>query len=298
MCLGPAVSQAAPRPEGGGGSGAPAALVEDLTRQGDRLFNAGQYQAALAEYQKALAAARERRLAQEECNLLNNLAAVFMAQGQHESFHRAFAQARDCQWNKEKAAPVLPAARPTGGNLLVNGGFEGGLTHPWGTGHYESAGGKSRFGIWWNSMNALAFMKIDTDQSHSGNKSLRITSYSPPQPHVFTTTSQRIAGLKPNTVYRLSLYAKAENLKRGILVITDAAWGKRQVLAPAGTYDWKECRGTVNIGHNDYIDVRLVLEDTGTVWLDDLVVEEEKDPSGARGPAPKGGKPLRPGSIS
>jgi CHAT domain-containing protein/tetratricopeptide (TPR) repeat protein len=268
MWPGPAPLLAAPGPEGGNPSGTPAPSLERLTRTGDRLFNAGQYDAALAEYQKALALARERRQPQAECNLLNNLAAVYMAQGNLELFQRAFAQARDCQWQRQQTAPA-PAARPAGGNLLVNGGFEEGLAHPWGTGHYESLQGKSRFGIWWNSMNARAFMKIDTDQSHSGEKSLRITNYSPAQPH----------GLKPNTVYRLSLYAKADNLRGGISVITDAAWGKRLILVPPGTYDWKHCRGSVNIGHNDYIDLRLVSEHPGTAWLDDLAVEEELDPA-------------------
>jgi CHAT domain-containing protein/tetratricopeptide (TPR) repeat protein len=232
----------------------------------------------MAEYQKALTLARERRHPQAECNLLNNLAAVYMAQGNLEQFQRAFAQARDCLWAKPQTASA-PAARLAGGNLLVNGGFEEGLAFPWGTGHYESLQGKSRFGVWWNSMAARAFMKIDTDQSHSGGKSLRITNYSAAQPHVFTTTSQRLTGLKPNTVYRLSLYARADNLKRGILVITDAGWGKRLLLVPPGTYDWKHCTGSVNIGHNDYIDLRLVSEDTGTAWLDDLAVAEELDPN-------------------
>jgi CHAT domain-containing protein len=276
--LGPDSLQSAPRPERGSPQGPPPAPLEQMTCTGDRLFNAGQYDAAVVEYQKALALARERRQPQAECNLLNNLAAVYLAQGNLEQFHRAFAQAQDCQRLRQQTAPA-PAARPAGGNLLVNGGFEDGLAYPWGTGHYESLQGKSRFGVWWNSMNARAFMKIDTDQSHSGRKSLRITNYSPAQPHVFTTTSQRLAGLKPNTVYRLSLYAKADNLKRGILVITDAAWGKRLLLVPPGTYDWKLCTGSVNIGHNDYIDLRLVSEDTGTAWLDDLAVEEELDPN-------------------
>lgn len=253
--------------------------VTHLIRQGDQRFNAGRYADALADYQRALLKARERGRTGEECEILNNLAAAFMAQGELENFHRAFAQARQCTWSEEKAR-TAGLIRPTSGNLLVNHGFEEGLTRPWGTGHYEAAQGKTRFGVWWNSMNARAFMKIDTDQRHSGEKSLRITSYSPAKPHVFVTTSQRITGLQPNTIYRISLYARAENLSRGASFTVDAAWSKRPLVLPPGTYDWTPFHATINIGHNDYIDLRIILEDTGSVWLDDLVVEREAEPSG------------------
>lgn len=253
--------------------------LEKLVRRGDRRFNTADYGGAIEDYRKALLQARKSRLAREECELLNNMAATFMAQNNLEDFHRAFAQTRECKWGLEKVRKAQ-VARPGPGNLLVNGGFEAGLVHPWGTGHYETVQGKSHFGIWWNSMNARAFMKLDSDQRHSGRRSLRITNYSPPQPHVFTTTSQRLKGLKPNTVYRLSLYAKADNLKGGAFFTVDAAWTKRFLTLLPGTYGWTHFSGSVNIGHNDYIDVRLILGDPGTLWVDELVVEVEQDPTG------------------
>jgi len=276
---GPAPARAAAPKAAQARAARPDAALEELIRQGDRRFNAGDYGGALEDYRKALLQAQERRLALEACELQNNMAAVYMAQGDLENFRRAFAQARDCKWALEKTR-VAQVARPTSGNLLINGGFEDGLIHPWGTGHYETEQGKSRFGIWWNSMNARAFMKLDTDRRHSGQRSLRVTNYSPPQAHVFTTTSQRLTGLKPNTVYRLSLYAKAENLKGGATFRVDAAWTKLVLALPPGAYGWTHFTGAVNIGHNDYIDLRLILENTGTVWIDDLVLEEEKDPTG------------------
>ena len=42
---------------------------------------------------------------------------------------------------------------------------------------------------------------------------------------------------------------------------------------PPGTYDWQFYEAVINIGHNDYIDLRLLHQNTGTVWLDDLRVE-------------------------
>jgi len=279
LASGPVLAQSLAPPGGKGSPPGSGSEIEPLIRQGDQRFNAGRYGEALGDYQKALLKARERGRTGEECEILNNMAAVFMAQGEVENFHRAFAQARECRQpgDQSTAAGLI---RPTSGNLLLNSGFEEGLAHPWGTGHYETSQGKSRFGVWWNSLNARAFIKIDTDQRHSGEKSLRITSYSPGKPHVFVTTSQRITGLQPNTIYRISLYARAQNLSRGAIFTVDAAWGKRPLTLPPGTYNWTPFSATINIGHNDYIDLRIILEDTGSVWLDDLVVEIEKEPTG------------------
>jgi len=102
-------------------------------------------------------------------------------------------------------------------------------------------------------------MKIDQDQRHSGRRSLRITNYSPTAPHVFTTISQRIAGLKPNNIYRVTYWAKAQDLAPGAVSFAiDAAWVKRLPTLPSGTYDWQLFSSTVNIGHNDYIDFRIL----------------------------------------
>ncbi len=284
---GPVLAQSSAPPSGKGSPPGSSSEIESLIRQGDQRFNLGRYADALSDYQKALLKARQPGHPGAECEILNNIAAVFMAQGEMENFHRAFAQARACQWSGEKS-PAAGLIRPTSGNLLLNSGFEDGLAHPWGTGHYETSQGQSRFGVWWNSMNARAFMKIDTDQRHSGKNSLRITSYSPVQPHVFVTTSQRLTGLQPNTIYRISLFAKAENLSRGVSFAVDAAWGKRPLALPPGTYNWTPFSATINIGHNDYIDLRLILEDTGSVWLDDLVVEMANDPTGLQAQLQKG----------
>jgi CHAT domain-containing protein len=253
--------------------------IQRLTRQGDQFFNRDEYDTALKYYEQAFQLAGQASRTKDQCELLNDMAAVYMARGDLMNFQRFFALAKECSRGLSKPETASATKSPPG-NLLVNGGFEDGLKHPWGTGHYEAASGKTGFGLWWNSNNARAFMKIDTDERHSGEKSLRVTNYSPGAPHVFTTTSQRISGLTPNTVYRVSLYAKARNLSPGVSFAVDAAWGKRVLSLPAGTYDWRHFSGTINIGHNDYIDLRLIHENTGTLWLDDLVVEPETESGG------------------
>jgi CHAT domain-containing protein/predicted negative regulator of RcsB-dependent stress response len=253
--------------------------IEHLTRQGDQYFNRDEYDTALNYYEQALQKARQAKGTKDQCELLNDMAAVCMARGDLKNFQHLFALTKECIQSLEKP-DTTSGTRSSPGNLLVNGGFEDGLNHPWGTGHYEADSGKTRFGIWWNSNHARAFMKIDTDERHSGKKSLRVTNNSPATPHVFTTTSQRISGLTPNTVYRVSLYAKARNLSPGVSFAVDAAWGKRVLSLPAGTYDWRHFSSTINIGHNNYIDLRLIQENTGTLWIDDLVVEPETEAGG------------------
>ncbi|GAK59048.1 TPR repeat protein [Candidatus Vecturithrix granuli] len=246
--------------------------VGDMIRQGDQSFNRGDYRQALKLYQQAAAQVGAQSALFAE--IVNNMAAVNMAQGDLQAFYQNFTRAKEL---KQRLVPKLAAhavSRPTDKNLLINGGFEDGLIFPWGTGHYESMDGKFQFGLWWNSMNANAFMKVDTAETYSGVKSLQITNYSPSASHVFTTLSQRITGLQPNRVYKISCYVKANDVPpSAVLVIVDAAWAKRFAL-PSGTYEWQPFSVTVNIGHNDYIDFRIVHQSTGSVWFDDIIVEE------------------------
>lgn len=242
---------------------------EDLIHQGDRAFNQGDYPQAAARYEQARQVASRAKRADLLCELANDQAALALARDNLAEFQRRFAQTTRC------LRAEVPSSPTGGGNLLVNGGFEEGLRAPWGSGHYEDSAGKNAFGVWWNSMNARAFMKIDRDRPASGCCALRVTNYSPLAPHVFTTTSQRIVGLKPNGLYLVSLRARAENLARGaVSFAVDAGWGKRLLALPEGTWDWRSFNGVVNIGHNDYIDLRLIHQNTGTLWLDDIEVTE------------------------
>ena len=243
--------------------------VEAVIQHGDVLFNQADYAGARKRYQHALKQVRDDPARRSSvCELKQNLAAVYQAEGDGGRFYTLFKEADRC--TRELDVRLAGQA----GNLLIGGDFEDGLVPPWGTGHYEYSGGETAFGIWWNSLNARAFMKTDTDRPHGGRRALRITNYSPAAPHVFTTTSQRIRGLKPNTVYQVTLAIKAQNLSPGaVFFVVDAAWTKALPSVPAGTYDWQPYSATINIGHNDYIDFRVIQVNTGTVWLDDIVVQ-------------------------
>lgn len=249
--------------------------VEHIILQGDQLFNQGNYPQALALYQKA--AKQVDKQSPLYAELVNNMAAVNMAQGDLLTFCQNYALAKELK----QSLVAKTVVQKTDKNLLINGNFEDGLIFPWGTGHWERMDGEHRFGLWWNSENARAFMKIDTAEKHSGDKALQIVNYSPLAPNVFTTTSQRIAGLQPNTVYEISCYLKAKDLVPGAVQFTvDAGWEKR-IGIPPGTYNWQPFTITVNIGHNNCIDFRIIHQNTGTVWLDDIAIEEVTAPEEA-----------------
>ena len=244
---------------------------EDLIQTGDRHFNQGDYKVAFDLYRQVYDQLENvRPIPPLLTEVINNMGAVYIAKDDYSKFFRYFSAAR-----KLKQGFVGRTVERSKDNLLVNGGFEQGLIFPWGTGHYERSDGKFRNGAWWNSKNARAFMKIDADVIYSGKRSLQITNYSPTAPHVFTTLSQRIAPLEPNTTYKISCFVKAENLKpRAVGFTIDAAWTKRPRALPGGTYNWQAYSDTINIGHNNYIDFRILHLDTGTIWLDDIVIEK------------------------
>ena len=249
--------------------------LEDEIRTADQSFNRGDTAQALAIYRRVQRTLEQNNLIDPlRSEVINNIAAAHLVEGNLSEFRKSFALAKSLKQELGKQASLQKTPKSPG-QLLINGGFEEGLIFPWGTGHYERSEGRFGFGVWWNSANARAFMKIDQDEKHSGRRSLRITNYSPTAPHVFTTVSQRIAGLKPNTIYRVSYWAKAQDLApSAVSFAIDAAWVKRLPNLPSGTYDWQVFSSTINIGHNDYIDFRILHQNTGTVWLDDMEIRE------------------------
>lgn len=150
---------------------------------------------------------------------------------------------------------------------LENGGFEEGIKFPWGTGLY------SDYGVWWNSMNCQSVAEIDSWNSRSGRYSLHIVNLSPRHPHVFGNMSQRIS-IEPKRRYLISLWAKAKDLASASAVNTpvDPGWFIRPIQLPAGTFDWTQFQGEFSLDAN-YADIRILIEDTGEVWIDDIEVK-------------------------
>lgn len=231
-------------------------------READRAFSRGDFQKAAALFsgiaQRSRASLDLRSLAQA----LEGLAAVYLSESNDGAFRGTMNEINTIKRG-------LAASGRASENLLCDGGFEEGLVPPWGTGNYEM--GNFNFGIFWNSSNCRSFAKIETAVVHSGERSLRITNFSSPQPHFFGTTAQRVRNIIPNTVYEISLWAKAEGLDNGAVGIAlDPGWNVRPIALPGGTWDWKKFTVQVNSQDLNFIDFRIIHQARGSVWFDDI----------------------------
>jgi hypothetical protein len=184
-------------------------------------------------------------------------------------------------WNKifHKDTPSqTPVTLVDKENLLRNGGFEEDFNF-WGTGYYETDVYHGSLGIFWAARVGMPkeAMKIadirgdiDSDIHKSGSKSFKITNNSPLEAHIYGSMSQRITGLMKNTDYIASFWVKTERAGRGTFdITTDLEWLKRKYIE-AGTYDWKEFSQVFNTGDNTFVDFRIISEEPGTVWVDDM----------------------------
>lgn len=129
------------------------------------------------------------------------------------------------------------------------------------------------YGIWWNSRHAKssATKKILSD----GNSSLYIVNKSGRSPHVYGTTAQRIKTSKGKR-YQISFWGSARNLaSNGALnIAVDPQWRVRPVKMEAGSYNFKKFSGTFT-AKADYIDLRIIMEDRGEVWITKMTMQEK-----------------------
>ena len=158
-------------------------------------------------------------------------------------------------------------------NLVLNGGFEQELDH-WGTGYYETDAYRGKLGTFWASRlgDEIADVRgdVDSEVHHCGAKSFKITNNQTFMPNLYGSMSQRITGLLPNTDYLAAVWVKAERAgKRTLEITTDLEWKGRLTIEP-GTYGWRRYTQVFNTGDSTYVDFRILSEDPGTVWIDDL----------------------------
>jgi hypothetical protein len=158
--------------------------------------------------------------------------------------------------------PILQVA-------LLNGDFELGLSTYWGRGPYKPTGGLAAWLVFGDCRTSA---DVTNTTCHGGVASLRIRNDSPRALGVFALTEQTVA-LTPGTRYRVSVWAKTENLTADGLVIRVACKDTREAVSlPTGTYDWKSLSGDFTADAS-VATVSIVSQNTGTIWLDDLRIE-------------------------
>ena len=70
--------------------------------------------------------------------------------------------------------------------------------------------------------------------------------------------------------YCLRFWGRGQNLgvPTSLTVTWERSWASR-ISLPPGTFDWQEFSSTF-VAEADAIDIRLITENTGTVWVDDF----------------------------
>lgn len=232
----------------------------------DRALDRGDLEAAARGYAACAADARARGNEADRARALEGQAAVLLLRGDDRGFRETMATVATLR-------RALPSPAAVGG-LVGEGGFERGLVPPWGTGHYES--GNFNFGIWWNSSTCRSFAKMDSAVVHAGRASLRITNLTPGGPNLFGTTAQRIRAVKPNTLYEVTLWARADGLAHdgAVQILVDPGWHMRPLSLPKGTWEWRRFQAQFDSGDLSFMDLRILSQAPGTVWLDDLTLRE------------------------
>jgi hypothetical protein len=153
---------------------------------------------------------------------------------------------------------------PENSTSFANGGFE------------EHRGGRP--GGYLPGVNAA----IDTTVFHSGNVSLRLAGFGS-KPDDSAHIVQQIT-LKPYRQYRLSLWVKTEDVKPGLLAGIQAQSEDGRSLHPwepqlSGTSDWRQLVSGFNSSSAAKFKLDIGIFEaakgaTGTVWIDDVKVEE------------------------
>ncbi|MCC6267885.1 MAG: carbohydrate binding domain-containing protein [Dehalococcoidia bacterium] len=148
-------------------------------------------------------------------------------------------------------------------NLVVNGGFEDGLSAPWGTGIYEPR----PQGIFWGAAEAEAAV---VGGGHSGGRHLQIVNRSPVKGNIYRTLSQKVQ-VAGKADHCFTVWVRTENGTGGMLTFRlNDSWG--EVLGTqAGSPEWRQYAHSF-VTEDNNIDVRIVSENTGTAHIDDLVL--------------------------
>jgi Carbohydrate binding domain len=144
-------------------------------------------------------------------------------------------------------------------NFVSNGSFESG-TDAWTAA--KSSGADSRW-------------TLDTTDRHSGGAAFRFDYSSEKADDQWAALLQRITRLRPRTEYAATFWALVEQAEpKPLFLTTDPQSANRTYVEnKAG---WREYRLVFNTGDSNQVDLRFVIEAAGTVWVDDVALQELK----------------------
>ena len=116
---------------------------------------------------------------------------------------------------------------------------------------------------------------VDETTAVDGAVSLRIDNTTARAPERYAELNQDVA-VEPGATYELSGWFRGADLPESAAVlVTSNDWVQRIPL-PHGTFDWQQVTWEVTIPAGESVRTwRLLLEDTGSLWLDDLRMVEQ-----------------------
>ncbi|MDR1284536.1 MAG: beta-galactosidase [Opitutaceae bacterium] len=123
---------------------------------------------------------------------------------------------------------------------------------------------------------AQATASRDTTRKHGGDASLRLSSTTPFQHHVYGALRQNIQELNPDTDYEISLWVSGQSVSNCTLAL-GPKWSPRKPL-PEGSYDWRQIIFPFKTpsGLGKYFPIVVIIEGpTGDLWLDDISIREK-----------------------
>jgi hypothetical protein len=168
-------------------------------------------------------------------------------------------------------------------NLVQNGGFEGGLRAPWGTGAISE-------GRPWRTFDGTrAFADVVPSPVRSGASSLRIRHLTDERSGWIGVTSQRLGLLEAGRSYTLSLWAAADGVEEGAVRLRVVRRGERpgvakglaesaeavpvtEIALPQGSYDWLRREATF-LAPEGELDLEILSVARGTAYIDDISVQ-------------------------
>ena len=164
-------------------------------------------------------------------------------------------------------AAALAGCSPQGNNILAekppglqNGGFEEGAKS-WGEGGLCSNSG-------------MRITVIDT-QAHTGKRCLEICNELTRKPNQYVSVCQKIGGVQVGRRYTVRMWIRGKGAAAMCAEwVTNPEWLNANFLPP-GTYDWTPYEFDFTADTNP-VPLRLISENTGVVWIDDISVEEAK----------------------
>lgn len=151
---------------------------------------------------------------------------------------------------------------------ISNGGFEAGDLSSWGS-QIAAASASMTVGAW------------DGSNVRSGTYSLQAVNSNARAPNVYLSYGvNTVSGLKANTDYLVSFWAKGDATSPWTFTMRlDGLLGgwNNWVTSGEEVYDWTQFSGVVNTNAQsdaNAIYLRLLTEDSGTVYVDDIEVRE------------------------